>query len=205
MAEKKQVAPMQPQTNVELVLPNIFGYGDQGVDDHGWGCVYRCVQTVQRYWHKRVMTVPQMRTLSIKHGGKPTADSNLKNKSITSLWIEPPCIRKCYLLPKTGRVVLFCPGDPTQFLQKSPIISNLTDFDCILRTKEEWWTFLGDRLRTQKSPVIIDDKVCSYVVYGFDQDDVLIGDPHFPDRELRRRKISLHLLLNKPWMAYSVL
>jgi hypothetical protein len=180
---------------VEIALPRVAGYGDDGVSDFGWGCVYRNVQTLRAYWDMSFMGLDTMRArLRLPR----TASSN------RAMWIEPPDVRRGRLLPP-GRLVLFVPGgDYGAFLSKSPRGAVAGQFDVRTADKTEWWRFVADSLAKRKSPIVLDDQVSSYVLYGFDKNHLYLADPHFSDPSQRVRKVPLGQLFAKPWMAYAV-
>ena len=181
-----------------IVLPRVAGYGDDNVFDYGWGCVYRGVQTLRYYWKMPFMSLPQMRALC----GTAAPPSSA---SVRSLWIEPPDIRRCRLLPR-GKLVLFAPPrvDVDAFLLKSPRRTTRKDFDVVTSDFDRWWRFLKATLDSDRSPVLLDDQVHSFVLYGYDKNFLYVADPHFADPKSRLRKLPAQDLMRKTWMAFAL-
>lgn len=64
-------------------LRKLYFYGCDDTQDHGWGCVYRCVQSVLSEFPDNVLSVPSIPDIA-RIIGKNIHDPVLKNR-----WIEP--------------------------------------------------------------------------------------------------------------------
>ena len=164
----------QPLQNQTILFEKVFAYGDQQVNDHGYGCVYRCVQTLRHYYQLKIshlfsyiQAVYALDDAIIQH----YSDLGEKQK----LWIEPPSVRK--LIPeKNVQVWLFCPPSlrTDTFLSRIPQLSHRSDFDLEVRDQVTCQSLINASL-TNKHPLIIDDKICSYVLCGESQKKTLLG------------------------------
>ena len=204
-----------------LKITKWFKYGDGAVRDHGWGCVYRNVQTVRAFNdlpHIDILTiVRRCRPLACSHEKTRPCDktADAKRKSclgmdasavvnLIDLWIEPPDIKRYKLLPvENARAVLFCPDHVKleSFLRRAPRLSKLEDFDEVTCNKERWFELLRTATTVAKQPVVIDDKCMSFLFYGADADSALVVDPHQTNTAKGLSMLPLHTLFNKPWMA----
>lgn len=154
----------------------VWGYGDQGEDDRGYGCVYRNVQTLL---HMLTRTrPPPIRTLRWILG-VPWSDNKRQ------MWIEP---RDAALL-----INVLVPSATTKtrtFTDSS--IGSLNDF--ILRS-----------LSRTGFPVLVDNGISSYLIFGSTEEGYRIGDPHHLKESLRRRVLSYEEFFSSPrWMILVV-
>lgn len=178
-------------------IDKVFGYGDEGCDDYGWGCVYRGIQTIRRVNGLPHLTVPEMRA---KCGLLAPTDS------VQQLWIEPGDARKHGLLPAAPTHVAYIPQaqDPKAFLRRGAQRTAMDDFDHVLRKREEFEAYLTGALEAGQ-PVLIDDTYASFVVSGLADGYVLIADPHTATEARRRRRIKAAAFFSKGWIAYSLI
>ena len=151
---------------------HVFHYGDDGVADHGWGCVYRNIQSAV---NAKGFEYPSMDTM-LTHFG-------LQGHSGRDLWIEP--IDACSFINTIY-------GLPTKHIYLKKGLSNFT------RTKERPETtiyenstltrMIYDHFSSCENPsIIIDNGTFSYILFPDTSETVLVGDPHkVSDRELRR-------------------
>lgn len=154
-----------------------YHYGDQGVQDHGWGCSYRNAQTVASYMRATVPSLPDM--LSIfnlekvyKHGGK-------------RLWIEPPqvahVLRVLSRIDSTTLVFARTKGGLRMFEKHGMVRSTLEDFDNQLEGEyDQLLTRLHKHFKESDGlPIIIDNGVCSFVLIpGTKPNTMILVDPH---------------------------
>jgi len=70
----------EKKTTIERNPMRIYGYGDQGIDDSGYGCVYRNLQSLMSLFTKSIPTIPELRGLL----GIPFS------RNARRMWIEPP-------------------------------------------------------------------------------------------------------------------
>ena len=206
-----------------LKIARWFKYGDGAVRDHGWGCVYRNVQTVRAFNDMKHVGIWEMvqrcrpKTVAVaKRNARAPRDKTAEKlqclgmgpasqvASLTDLWIEPPDVKQCGLLPQEHtRTVLFSPNHTKlmSFLHRAPRLSTLEDFDEVTCSKEHWFDLLRTAVVVSKQPVILDDKCFSYLFYGADADCALVVDPHQPNKAKGLQRMSLHALFDRSWMA----
>ena len=169
----------------------IYYYHCDGFDDRGWGCVYRCLQTLLSHMNKDVPTILEiMRLLDIKYDLR---------KSLINMWIEPiDCIN---VLKNTFKI-------NSKLISYIPLLSNhnermnrttMNDFQQIFKN-ESILFFIYNNL---KYPMIIDDGIYSYLLYGIDDHRIYIMDPHKTNNN-QKREISIGRFLDNFWMIAYV-
>jgi hypothetical protein len=192
-------------------VDKVFGYGDEDLPDHGWGCVYRCVQTIRSVFDLAHVSVPDM--YKACHGHELNTDDG---RAGVMRWIEPPDIKKHSLmavnlklfgtsLGSSGRCLLYTPfpSTPKTFLNRFPQRSKLSDFDEHRTSPEDFLRFMVDTLRDGR-PLVVDDKISSFVVWGITRDMVRFGDPHLTNVDERKKKtMPVREFLRKAWMVYE--
>ena len=137
---------------LDVDLSKVYHYGKNGVNDHGWGCVYRNIQTIQSLNNLPVTSIATMQ----KEIG---IDSN---KSGRDLWIEPVDARK--YLPENKSLALFTSiNNPESYMLRT----KLSDFDQIFEDKQKTKNFLLSCLENNRR-VLIDDSISSYILTGID-------------------------------------
>ena len=104
-----------------------------------------------------------------------------------------------------GRCLLYTPPSTKvqSFLQRYPQRSKLPDFDERLLRPKDLVDFVRDTIESGR-PLIVDDKVCSYVVWGIGAGKVRLGDPHVLEPTIRtHRSLDIKEFVRKPWMIYE--
>ena len=147
-----------------------YQYGDDDVNDRGWGCVWRNLQTLLH--HHRVFAVPTIHEIMARLGVR-------RSDRHRDMWIEPlQC--KQYLARYHGipARLVGLNVQPGRLLR-----TRMGDFDATTTdpaTMDRW-------IRNSTLPcIIVDDAVSSYCIVGFDSDgDYVVADPHGTDRSLR--------------------
>lgn len=185
-------------SDVEVALGHIYGYGDDDCDDHGWGCVYRGIQTIRRANGLPHMTIKTMR-----------ARCGLLKDPVESkcqLWIEPGDARKFKLLPAFPTHVAYIPegGKLAAFMQRGEQRTKKDEFDHVFTKAKDFAAYLHGAWEAGQ-PVLIDDKYASFVAHGFRQGHVLIADPHHALKEHRRRRIPEENFFKSGWIAYCLI
>lgn len=165
---------------------NVYGYGDQGLDDSGWGCVYRNVQSLLSLFFETVPTLPQMREML----GIPFSTN------AREMWIEPD----------EAQQLLFklVPEIRTTSVIYSPLGSTRTH----AYAAERIYECLLDFHRTICSssfPVLVDNGRSSYLILACQRDGYLIADPHFLNQSKRVRQMAYEeFYKSDEWMALLV-
>ena len=185
----------------QVHLKKIFAYGDNNFDDDGFGCLYRCVQTLRSFYGKPNVTV---KSLMRRLDKEPDYDAPL-----ISMWAEPSDVPILIALdpkfPQVCHLVIFSKNldDAKQILKRPPQRAIITDYDELIVDPESLWTFMDTSI-VAGHPLIVDDKTCSYVVYGTYHDKttnqkyLCIVDPHRPD--LRQRMYSWSAFIKRQWL-----
>ena len=156
--------------NLLDVNPNdIYHYGSQGINDHGWGCVYRNIQTIRKL---SGMSVPSIEDIQTASGIDPALSGS-------DLWIEPK------------QAIPFLPGYNTLNLYRavtdvSPYLlrTSMTDFNHVFQTPAETESFLLKSLGNNKR-VLLDDSIQSYILTGIVDDTFVFIDPHVAQNNVR--------------------
>ena len=155
-----------------MLLPieiDIYRYGSQHLQDHGWGCVYRSLQNLTAM---RKLPVPTISQMQQDIGIDPSGTGR-------HLWIEPIDVRR--YLPENAALVLFSNVDnPDDYMLRT----RASDVDRIVTTKQDADDFLRACLAKQQ-PVLLDDSVYSYLLIGLLDDDYIYIDPHCSDNNVR--------------------
>lgn len=157
--------------NLLDINPNdIYHYGSQGINDHGWGCVYRNIQTICQM--TGTTPVPSIQDIQKASGINP-------DLSGTDLWIEPK------------QAMPFLPGYNTLNLYRtvtdvSPYLlrTSMTDFNHVFQTPAETEYFLLESLNNNKR-VLLDDSIQSYILTGIVDDTFVFIDPHVSQNNVR--------------------
>ena len=173
----------------ELFMINLrktYAYGDQTYRDHGFGCLYRCVQTLRHHYRLPFISVGKM--IATIHG-KNDFDviRDMKRGDMKSLWIEPS---DCKTLLKQKNVCLFIYtwsfSSARRLLQQKPQRASVTSYDEII-TNAEWLRSVISVSLAEGHPLIVDNKTCAYVLHGLHEDPkadggyiVQLADPHMP-------------------------
>ena len=180
----------------------VYHYGKCGLNDCGWGCTYRNMQSV-------------VSALVASRGGKgevPSMDELLGRAgkamcgggSSRSLWLEPYAAG--LILEGSG---LQC--ENVLFIQEDSVLSRMQSTDIGVYTKDGG-SILHDEADLVKKikrhfgvcrlPVIIDDGTFSYAVWTAGGDGPLyLIDPHTTQAEGAVREIPWSHLSRKFWMV----
>ena len=144
-----------------------YHYGDNGINDNGWGCSYRNIQTIissyKKYYNPSVI-IPTLREI-LRFFKK-----NIQSSKSRELWIEPYDIAK-YLNFFNNKLI----GDQYVY------VTNDTDFSKILKTDvafylndnliindfSKLYSIIKQHFKNTKLPVVIDDGVFSYCFTAF--------------------------------------
>jgi len=165
---------------------DIYRYGSQGIDDHGWGCVYRNIQTIRKM---SGMPVPSIEDIQRVSGIDPALSGK-------NLWIEPK------------QAMPFLPGYNTLNLYRtvqdvSPYLlrTSISDFNHVFKTPAETESFLLETLKKNKR-ILLDDSIQSYILTGIVDDTFVYIDPHVSKNNVR--SMSRAEFFRRPlWMMLS--
>ena len=165
----------------------IYGYGDQGIDDSGYGCVYRNLQSLMSLFTKSIPTIPELRELL----GIPFS------RNARRMWIEPPEAEELFraLVPHVPtKSVIYAKHKTPRF--------DLYPHRNIYRDPIDFHNFLC----SSPFPVLVDNGQSSYLVLACDQGRAyIIGDPHIRDSARRIRRITRRDFYSAPlWMGLTV-
>jgi hypothetical protein len=210
-----------------LTLPKIFAYGDDGFHDFGFGCMYRCCQTLQGYYKIPVQTVPDMIRCRLQHNTAESASGTAERLlgatdktpgETRALWAEPSDVPK----------LLYCPNEPgvknikrplpialliysrdlksaKTLLARRPTHATVDEYDQVVTSAEWLWDVLQTSL-DDGHPFIIDDKTNCYVLFGVRESSpgarrsVLLGDPHTPSSDVRCYWVRFEDFCRTQWM-----
>jgi hypothetical protein len=149
----------------------IFKYGDKGLNDHGWGCVYRNIQTAVHYYSGRVVDMDYMLTWF-----------QTKDKYGRGRWLEP--VDACKFIDLACNIQtrhLF-------FERENVSAFTRTDFSKVEVSKDLVYVrrMVENHLDDSKSckSVIIDNGTFSYILFASPV-GLLRGDPHCASENLR--------------------
>ena len=169
----------------------IYYYNCDGFDDSGWGCVYRCLQTLLENLDKDTPSVLEiMKLLDMKYN---------PHDSLINMWIEPiDCVnvlKNHYKID--SKLICYKPTISNEHDRMNRTTNK--DFQQIFKN-ESILFFIYDNL---KHPMIIDDGVYSYLLYGVDDHSIYIIDPHKKNNN-QKREFSIGRFLDNFWMIAYV-
>lgn len=187
-----------------------YHYGDNGINDNGWGCSYRNIQTIISCYKKVynpsviIPTLPEILRFFKK---------NIKSSKSRELWIEPYDIAR-YLNffdnKLMGSHYVYVTND-TDFskILKTDVAFYLND-NLIINDFSKLYSIIKQHFKNTKLPVVIDDGVFSYCFTLNDnkdnnknnnnKDTILLIDPHQPDNPVQVKTIGF--LKNRFWMIF---
>ncbi len=169
--------------------PHLFYYGSDGFNDHGWGCVYRCLQSLLSRRGHPVPAIPDI----MSHLSVPLQRDNPR-----SMWIEPKDVKT--LVPERTQLVLY--ASDIASAQRRMMHTEWSDADVSFQDPDAWELHIRDAL--QNGPVIMDDGIRSYLLLQPAGDGFLIMDPHAFQYQIRWS--SANWLRNSSlWMALCLL
>lgn len=163
---------------------DIYRYGSQGVNDHGWGCTYRNVQTLRKL---KGLSVPTLSEIQTQVGIDPRGRG-------TELWIEP--IDAKQFLPSYNELVLYkTVEDVTPHLLRTSV----EDFNAVYRNANDAEAYLMSCLNNKQQRVLLDDSIRSFILTGIVDDTYILIDPHVSQDNVRA--ITRQQFYNRPlWM-----
>ena len=179
-----------------------YAYGDDGVNDRGWGCSYRNIQTIISCYCTLYNDVPDVHV--------PTMDQMvlyfreagvISNPQIVmSLWVEPEHV--CAFLADTyninGNDIIYAPHGNKD--AQTRMLKTVLDSKIVHHSFEPVLNILELHFQDTSLPVIIDDGVCSFCIVKRGSAYFLI-DPHVTtDKHIR--EISLDFIKQSFWMMY---
>ena len=173
-----------------ILSKKIYYYCCDSINDKGWGCVYRCLQNVLKFLLKSSPSILElMNELNIKY---------LPEYACTNMWIEPvDCVKILKKYKYKSKLVGYNP------YKKFPISrmrrTKIKDFDNIF-TDDGIINYIQENLWC---PIIIDDGIMSYLIYGIDKKKIYILDPHIINPH-PFREITIKYFLEKFWMMAVV-
>ena len=177
-----------------------YHYKDQGINDCGWGCSYRNLQTIlscyKRYYDETII-IPNIQDLVLYF------NKDINSNHLNDLWIEPYDI-SLYLLDYNkefiGTNYLYIVRDEDiRKMLKTDIMIYL-DSNTIYYKFEEIYELMLRHFRKSKLPIIIDDGTYSYGII-IKENKIYLIDPHMiTDNNVKQ--IEKVFLENKFWMIY---
>jgi hypothetical protein len=178
----------------------VYHYGKCGMNDCGWGCTYRNIQTVisaLACGRGGGLEVPSMDEL-LGRAGKALCGGGTSRR----LWIEPHAAG--LILERFG---LEC--ENLLFIQEDAVLSRMqstdigvytTDGGVIEHDEDALVERIRGHFRVSGLPVIIDDGTFSYALW-FDGKTLFLIDPHTTRQEEVVREVPWSYLSRKFWMV----
>ncbi len=177
----------------------IYRYGDDNINDSGWGCSYRNIQTIlscyKKYYNKNI-DIPLIQEIV------SFFKKNIDSENIRDLWIEP--------LEVSTYLNFF----DSNFKGKHiAYVINNHDFSKILKTDILFYfenerivndfkvvqSHICEHFKNTKFPIIIDDGTYSYC-FIIENDYILLIDPHRKESNIQKKNIDF--LKNRFWLFY---
>ena len=155
-----------------------YHYKDDGINDCGWGCSYRNIQTIlscyQKYYDNTII-IPKIQELVVYF------DKNIECDNLNDLWIEPYDIY-LYLLDFNPRFV----GSNYLYIIQDTDISKMLktnimvylDNNSIYHNFEHIYQLMLIHFGKSRLPIVIDDGTYSYCIVIEDNQEIYLIDPH---------------------------
>ena len=179
-----------------------YHYGDNGINDNGWGCSYRNIQTIiscyKRYYNPSI-TTPTLSEILVFFKKK------IKSSKSRELWIEPYDISR-YLNFFDNKIIgnhyVYVTNDNDfSKILKTDVTFYLND-NLIINDFSQLYSIIKQHFKNTKLPVVIDDGVFSYcfTLDNNNTDVILLIDPHQPDNPVQVK--TLGFLKDRFWMIF---
>ena len=178
----------------------VYHYGKCGLNDCGWGCTYRNIQTIVsslQVMRGEAGTVPTMQEL-LGYAGKALCGGGTSRR----LWLEP---HAAGLILERYKVkcenILFIQEDAVLSRMQTTDISIYTgEGGAILHDEKELEERLRSHFKISSLPIIIDDGTFSYAIWLDTGGQLWLIDPHTTDGSKVVREIPWSYLARKFWM-----
>lgn len=152
-----------------------YHYGDDQIDDSGWGCSYRNIQTILSCYQKNYnpkIIIPNITTI-LNFFSK-----NINSENKIDLWIEPYQI-SIYLENYYDEL----------YFKHCLYVINDTDTSKILKTDfmvyidsifsfDEIYVLIQEHFKVSKLPIVIDNGTYSYCMVLKANSEIFLIDPH---------------------------
>ena len=156
-----------------------YHYGDDNINDAGWGCSYRNLQTIlacyKKYYNNNI-EIPNIKKI-LSFYNKDIND----NKYFTDIWIEPYQIYE-YLTnfnkEFSGYNCLYVKNknDMSKILKTD--ISIYTNNNSTYTNFDDIYMLIIEHFAETKLPIVIDDGIFSYCFILLNDNEILLIDPH---------------------------
>lgn len=178
-----------------------YHYGDNNINDNGWGCSYRNIQTLiscYKYYYDKYIEVPCINEIV------SFFDKDLKTNKLNDLWLEPYEISiflKKYCNNFDGNNYLFIKNDNDVSRILKTDIAIYTKGDFIINDFNNFLLIIKKHFNKYKIPIIIDDGIYSYCFILLNDQEILLIDPHITN-DNNVKKIKIDFLIKNFWMIY---
>ncbi len=175
-----------------------YHYGDNNIDDSGWGCSYRNTQTIiscyKKYYDDTIIVPCISQILSF-------FKKDIMTKNKRDLWIEPYHIGE-YInslnLNISGKHYAYVIDDKDfSKILKTDILFYLEQ-ERIVNTFDSMLSIIKYHFKKSCLPVVIDDGLYSYCLLMKDN-NIIIIDPHRNENKILKKDISF---LKKNFFLY---
>jgi hypothetical protein len=206
---KRARAHAPPPHTFVVALDRIYAYGCGGYHDAGFGCLYRCVQTLRHHYRLKFRSVQDM-LLQVHDKNPIQVGRDVAAGRTQDLWAEPSDARA--LLPELALTIfVYARGGRSaagRLLAANPARATLREYDQVVRDPYLLRTIVAMSLE-RNHPLIVDDKTSVYVVYGLTHArappsasgrcTVLLADPHNP--RARTFTMPFDAFASRQWMV----
>ena len=177
-----------------------YHYGDNDLNDCGWGCSYRNIQTVisciKKNYNPNII-IPSLPDI-LSYFNK-----NINCNNLTDLWIEPYHIG-LYLYYFNKKIK----GENYLYVIKDNDISKILkteiniylENNLIINDFDNLYLLIKRHFEKSKLPIIIDNGTYSYCIV-LQNENVLLIDPHIVSNN-NVKKITMDYIKNSFWMLY---
>ena len=184
-------------SSIILTPPIVYGYGDQQMQDGGYGCTYRNIQTVLGSLGVGSTDMPSVLAL-MAQAGKTYAPHDVQ-----SMWIEPIQAKRL-IAHYTGKTFQTCLYRTSIHEASKRMLRNIpSDYDVQTSDVSAFEAMVRAGLN-KGTPVIVDDGIGSYLILGVLDEEYVIGDPHEYTPHKRVKTMQKATFYQKPmWMAMT--
>ena len=153
--------------------PRVYGYGDGGFEDGGFGCSYRNAQTLLG-----ALGIPEKDIPSVREMMASLNVAFDRGRPLSDMWIEPLQVRDL-VRAMTGRKLRALVVGSLAVAESRMLRNVPEDYDDHVPVVEDLHDLLRASLRGGV-PVVVDDGIGSYIVLGVADDGggYVVGDPH---------------------------
>ena len=187
----------------------IYHYNDENINDIGWGCTYRNIQTIlscyKKYYDSSIIIPKITEIVYFFEKNIKIIKNEMTHSSVKDLWIEPYHVGvflKWFNIQFDGKNYLYVLNDKDiAKILKTDILIYLNE-NSIINNFEKIQILIEEHFSYTKLPIVIDDGTYSYCIVLNNSDRTLfLIDPHKTNDD-NISIISFDFLKKRFWMFF---